>query len=211
MKEGSLSSNRCSARPIWLCGLVLALVCLDRPTAVAVEIAVEPIADRLPEAKGGRPRAGPADAVWNVALGSQGVLRGRVVPVPGADSTEAMAGLQVRLVRGQQTKALTTTGPQGEFALQNVPEGLYWLAVDGRSRAMQCRCRVWSPAAAPPLACGELKVPIGDAVVRGQGFRPFPIMSLRQAATLAGIAAGAIAAPAIYHNAKLNNRVPASP
>ena len=39
----------------------------------------------------------------------------------------------------------------------------------------------------------------------------FPVMSLPQAATVAVIAAGAVAAPAIYYNTLIDNRVPASP
>jgi hypothetical protein len=152
-----------------------------------------------------------AEIVKDVIVSSGGLLRGRVVDASGSRLPSDAAGLRVKLLRGRETVAVTVTNRQGEFALQNICGGLYLLVVDGRGLP-SCRFyRVWTSPAAPPQAPSEMNVPIGGPVLRGQYPTPFPITSLRQAAIVTGIGAGAIAAPVIYYNTQLDNRVPRSP
>lgn len=149
-------------------------------------------------------------AAWqpagDVAVGSDGVLRGRVLGAGGAT-----AGLAVRFVAGNRTVAATQTDPGGEFAVQNLEGGTYLVMVEGAGPPSWRCVRVWASSRAPPRAAAALEVAWGEPVVRGQRPMPFPLMSLRQAATISAVAAGAIAAPVIYHNALMDNRVPASP
>jgi len=148
--------------------------------------------------------------VEDVAVGDNGVLRGRVFETAGGPLPGRKAGLTVKLIRRGKTVAVTTTGSQGQFSLQNLSEGRYLLVVDHRGTPIRRPCRVWNSPLAPPQARREIRVPIGDPAVRAQNLSPFPIMSLRQAAVVTGIGAGAIAAPVIYHNARIDNRIPAT-
>ena len=120
-----------------------------------------------------------------------------------------MANLRVALVRDGRAVALTKTDQSGRFALSNLSQGLYQVVVDGPGSPSRQTCRVWSPSSAPPTARDKVEMMLGEQVVRGQG--PFPILSFPQAAAIAGVAAGAIAAPIIYHNVRTANRGPASP
>jgi hypothetical protein len=175
-------------------------------------------------------------AVIDVAADPNGCLPGRVIGGPmsaGSAVGEAFQqspGLRVRLVCGQRTVAIAAADSGGRFAFQNLPAGYYRAVVEGPGvPPNQSPCRVWAALAAPPRAGRGLDVSIaavlpGTAnasgqinaagplpVVRGQHPLLFPIMSLKQAATIGGIATGAIAAPIIYHNARMDNRGPASP
>ncbi len=171
-------------------------------------------------------RAGPLIALWLCALlsavpvsaasvehaviGPDGVLRGQVQDVSGSIDSAKVAGLQVRLARGQQVIASTTTDSRGKFALQNLRAGPYTVMVNGSGASSWQGCQVWTARTAPPQVGRELHVPL-SGLVRGQPLSPFPIMSLRQAAVVGGIAGGAIAAPVIFHNTVIDNRGPASP
>jgi hypothetical protein len=148
-----------------------------------------------------------AEAITDVAVRPDGSLRGRVVGGPAGCE---MNGLRVKVVRDRWTVAVTVTGRAGEFSVRNLPDGLYCVAVDGGRRGWRF-CRVWRWSSAPPGARGELNVPAGGPLVRGQSLKSFPMASLPQAATVAVFAAGAIAAPVIYHNTLMQNRIPASP
>jgi hypothetical protein len=69
--------------------------------------------------------------------------------------------------------------------------------------------RLWNELAAPPHAVGEIGAVGPQQTVRGQ--LPFPKVSLSKAAAITAIAAGAIAAPVVYHNQRMDNRSPHSP
>jgi hypothetical protein len=190
----------------WCCGLILVVQASHAAQLPTVRHGSAP---RGPPVTGvHRPRDGAAEIVSDVSIRPDGVLRGRVV---GARLAGEPAALRVKLLRDGQTVALTATGPRGEFALRNLSGGLYQVVVGGSGAPKWPLYRVWTSSAAPPQARREMNVPIGDLALRGQRPSPFPIMSLPQAATVAGIAAGAIAAPVIYHNALMDNRVPQSP
>ena len=149
--------------------------------------------------------------VLDVRLHPGGVLRGQVVDVPAGVGAGGVAGLPVRLLHGRRTIAATSTGRHGEFSLKNLSPGVYQVAVERPGTPAWWSCRVWTSATAPPQAQGKIYLPIGGQAVRGQSPLPFPIMSLQQAATVTVITAGAFAAPAIYHNTQIDNRVPSSP
>ena len=162
--------------------------------------------------------------VHHVVLGPpNGVLIGRVVGPAGLSSsgtrivrnlpfqqaTSAVANLRVALVREGRAMAMTRTDRSGRFALSNLSQGLYQVVVDGPGSPSRRTCRVWASSSAPPTARTSVEMMLGEGIVRGQG--PFPILSFPQAAAITGVAAGAIAAPVIYHNVRSANRGPASP
>ena len=164
-------------------------------------------------ALGGIARANPPSTqpIADVRMQPDGVLWGRVFFPPGVPMATQAAARRVTLWREQKTVAVTTIAPNGRFALRNLPSGLYQVVVEDSAGPGQWSYRVWSAQAAPPRATAEMHVPLAGPVLRGQHITPFPVMSLQKAATLAGIAGGAIMAPVIYHNALIDNRGPASP
>ena len=178
--------------------------------------------------------------VYHVVLGApNGVLIGRVVaPVSGAgpgirrelpqnttgqansgpqivgnppfrQAAGAAANLRVALVRDGRAVALTRTDQSGRFALRNLSQGQYEIVVDGPGSPSRRTCRVWVPSSAPPSARASVEMILGEGIVRGQ--HPFPILAFPQVAAVAAVAAGAIAAPIVYHNVRTANRGPASP
>ncbi len=121
--------------------------------------------------------------IVDVFVRPDGTLQGRVISSRSELPSGSTAAIRVVLVKGRRTVAVAATGRHGVFTLQNLPAGTYQVIVD-------------APA---------------EPIVRGQPPRSFPVMSLQQAATVAVIATGAVAAPVIYHNTLTDNRVPASP
>jgi hypothetical protein len=150
------------------------------------------------------------DAILDVALGPRGALQGRVVTSAGGETSAA--GWLVVLLRDGRRAAETATDASGRFSVRNLAGGLYQVVAHTPAGTIWRFCRVWTNRAAPPHAQGELVLLAETRLVRAQGpLRRFPIMSFQQAATMAAVAGGAIAAPIIYHNARLDNRVPNSP
>ncbi len=146
--------------------------------------------------------------IADVAIRPDGVLHGRVTDASRAFRTVVPSGWNVRLLKDQSAVAVTRTDRHGRFALRNLPDGLYLLRIEGPGVSAAWPYRVWSTRTAPPRALGRMDVPLDSPVVRGRGPSPFPFTSLRHAATVSGIAVGAVAAPVIYHNATVDNRLP---
>ncbi|HYW79054.1 MAG TPA: hypothetical protein VE890_05725, partial [Thermoguttaceae bacterium] len=117
---------------------------------------------------------------------------------------------RVKFVRDGRAVATGAIDSEGRFAVGNLPAGLYRMVVEGSETTDPRWFRLWYAEMAPPSARPEIVSLPADPIVRGQHSMPFPIMSLRQAAAVTAITAGAIAAPLIYHNARISNRVPAS-
>lgn len=161
-----------------------------------------PVESRWPH-----PNAGTKDPIFDVIIRRDGSLPGRVVTDCAAGEA---AGLRVKLLRGSRTVATTTTDRRGNFTVHNLPEGFYEVVVEGGDLSSRRLYRVWS-SSGPPGAAVLMRVPIRGAVLRGQRPSRLPMLSLPQAATVGGIAAGAIAAPVIYHNTLVKHRAPASP
>jgi len=196
--------RRHSAAVVWFgCLILLTLVAGTRADAV---VRGEPV----PEGdQSTLTSATPSDAVDKVTVHRDGGLRGRVL---GGTAPAELGGRRVSFVLGQRTVAATVTAADGRFGVRNLPGGLYRVVVDGGrvSRARWVRV-LESSASVATRRADEIRVPLSGPTVRGQRPSPFPIMSLQQAATVGGIAAGAVAVPVVYHNTLMDNRVPASP
>jgi hypothetical protein len=113
------------------------------------------------------------------------------------------------VLRDGKVVAETRTEQAGRFAVSHLRGGKYVLAVTRADREQWSFYRVWTPKAAPPKANAVARLVPGEGIVRGQG--PLPAVSFSEAALMAGVVAGAVAAPIIYHNAQKSNRIPASP
>ncbi len=152
----------------------------------------------------------PARRVLDVAIQMpNGVLLGQVLPAVGKRPDKTVADLQVLLLENGRPAAETRTDRQGRFRVGNLSGGVYQVVVNGAAGPAVRRFRAWAPSTAPPNAAVTVEVPLKETLVRGQG--PFPILSFPQAAAIVGVAAGAVAAPVIYHNSRQNNRAPVSP
>ena len=150
-----------------------------------------------------------SEGIDDVAIQPDGVLLGKVVATIGGEMKENVSELRVTLFRGQECVAVTFTDDRGRFAVRNLPGGLYRVVVH-TIEGPSCRlCQTWTYGEAPPHALGEARVPLGRRLVRGQNFPG--IANLPLAVKAAAVTAAAIAAPVIYHNVKLDNRVPMSP
>lgn len=160
--------------------------------------------------QGERARQRPAERVLDVAMQMpNGVLFGRVLPATGKRPDETVADLQVLLLKNGRPAAETRTDGEGRFRLGNLSGGVYLVVVNGAGGPAARQFRAWAPLTAPPNAATTVNVPLKETLVRGQG--PFPFLGFPRAAAVVGIAAGAVAAPIIYHSARQNNRGPASP
>lgn len=152
-----------------------------------------------------------ASAIEDIAISADGSVHGRV---DVGSAAQRSTGLRVKFVRGQRAVAIAAIDREGRFTVRNLSAGLYRVVVEGPDVSDWRFFRLWYAEAAPPSARGKIvsltAKPFTARIVRGQHSSPFPIMSLRQAAAVTGIAAGAIAAPLIYHNARASNRVPIS-
>lgn len=148
------------------------------------------------------------EMIGDVALQPGGVMNGRIVSAADDSRTDAVAGLRVLLLRQNQVVAETATDYQGRFAMRNLSGGFYHVLVDTTEGTRRSPYRVWSLPASPPGALRAVNIPISGRMVRGQS--PFRITDVPRAAALTAIAAGAIAAPIIYHNAKVEPQIPAS-
>lgn len=141
---------------------------------------------------------------YDVVLAEGGVLLGRI-----GDTALNRNGRKTKVVLTGQDRlgSVASTDAEGRFAFRGLRPGLYQLATqDGRAT---CLCRAWRPEAAPPLASPTLHWNPRSVTARGQ--IPMPFTNLRNTFAIGGVVGGAIAAPIIYNNAKMQNRVPASP
>lgn len=176
----------CSA----LGALALSLTLLTAPTSAA-----EPTPSPAPQ------------LVRDVALGPDGILRGRVF----APSTRPL-WVRIEPAGGPRNAGATVAVDQGRFAVAGLRRGMYHVSLGGGPASVAQVYRVWEAGIAPPAAAAEMILVAGPpAVVRGQRPVTMPAVSLKQAALYSGIVAGAVATPIIYHNARTQNRVPASP
>lgn len=104
------------------------------------------------------PNRGPI--VTDVKLTQDGVLRGQFVSTTGAPK----AGAQVAVSTANEVVATSTTGNQGEFAVQLNKGGVYQVS-DGESSTL---LRVWTHHSAPPAASQAVLIVSGDSTARAQ-------------------------------------------
>jgi len=147
----------------------------------------------------------------DVRLRPDGALTGRLVDAGNVPGQQDAASAEVELIADRQRVALAATDRQGRFIFENVRPGPYQIVVRRGGPLNWWYFRAWAASSAPPHAQQEVIVPIGGPIVRGQHPIVLPMLSLPQAATITGLAAGAVAAPMIYHNSLVDNRVPTSP
>ena len=146
----------------------------------------------------------------DVVLQNGGVLRGMVLAErSGLDKAMVASGVRVMLLFEGKVVAETVSDQAGRFTVSHLHGGKYVIAVDGNRGVDWSLYRVWTPAGAPPKTSAMAQIVVGRGTLRGQG--PLPAVSFSEAALISGVVVGAVAAPAIYHNAQKSNRVPASP
>ena len=168
-----------------------------------------PVAGRVVSAGPSLDRAGVVSMIEDVALRPDGILEGRVVGPGDGSATSASSRLTVTLFRGGQTVVRTRTDVHGRFAFRDLSGGLYRVVVDTTDGSSWRFSRVWTYSGAPPHASRRVKVPVPGTLLRGQS--PFGTIGASRAATIAGIAVGAIVPPIIYCGVKRDGRIPASP
>lgn len=131
-----------------------------------------------------------AAAIWDVRLGENGLLRGRMVDLDG----RAVPGETIQLRRSGRTLAEVASSKGGEFAFSGVAGGVYQI----HFAPYTVNCRAWTAAAAPPVAKDQLVVLSAPPAVRGQQ----PIQALYRSPLFIGLViAAAVAIPIAIHNA----------
>ncbi|MGE0759153.1 MAG: hypothetical protein AB7F89_26770 [Pirellulaceae bacterium] len=109
------------------------------------------------EIRGAAPAQTAAPRIVDVSLAEGGVLQGQVLNVSGT----AQAGSEVKILRGQEVVARTTTDQQGAFSVSGIKGGVYLVSTAGSTGVV----RAWAPRTAPPSAVqGILLVPDNEAV-----------------------------------------------
>lgn len=147
-------------------------------------------------------------AIVDVAIQSDGVLRGRILDTQGGTPAEAKAGLPISFVRDQKLVARAISDDAGRFAIPGLSGGIYQVILEHPLVPRWQFCRLWSSEGAPPQASREMALILDPVVVRGRaglwlGWPP--------SFTATALTAGAISAPIIYHNVHRDNAVPMSP
>ncbi len=175
-------------------------------------VASAPAAETLDSSARAPGTAGPSSAgrqaVVDVAIQPDGVLRGRILDASSGISSEACIGLPITFLRGDQVIGRTFSDTQGQFAVARLTRGVYQVVVERPNLTGSIFCRVWPADVAPPRSLSELTIVTQPNIVRGQSalwvmWPPSPAAVM--------VATGAIAAPIIYNNVHKDNRVPASP
>ena len=149
----------------------------------------------LPLARASQPAGGMVSAsaagIVDVRLDGQRLLRGTVVDTAG----QPVAARPVVLQPPDGTVFNTQTDAAGGFVFRDVRGGVHRLVTGDRC----VTCRVWTPAAAPPAAAGQLIVVAEPPVVRGQ--QPFSAV-FTNPLFIGLVVAAAIAIPIVVHNAQ---------
>lgn len=190
---------------------VLLAVCTLRPAPLLSEESGSHFVRQSPLSLSERPGGELRPLVTaDVVLHAGGVLRGVVLSsLEAGKPVGAVAGVRVAVLRGGKLVAESKSDSRGRFAVSNLSGGKYVIVVAGQTGVEWVLCRAWTPGTAPPKASPVARVALGEGVVRGQG--PLPAVKFSEAALMAGVVVGAVAAPIIYHNSQKSNRVPASP
>ena len=154
--------------------------------------------------QGGEQSANGQQLSLDVALSSNGALRGIVIDRAGGAAVDAKVALL-----GSDHKVLeTTTDGNGRFLYQNIRPGVYQLAAIHTTGQARKVVRVWASTVAPPVSSAIAILAMNDQptndVVRGQEVgTPSPLL-------LTGVGLGVAAAIAIPVAIANSNR-PSSP
>jgi len=201
-----------SRRGRWLNGLGV-LVAFWSALCPSFALADDTVPARPSGARSGDPSHSPAArpiVASDVALQPGGVLHGVVVPdLSLRESDRSVAHVRVALLRDGKVVAETRSDESGRFSVSSLYGGKYVIAVARQGRVHWHLHRVWLQGTAPHKASAVARMVPGEGIVRSQG--PLPAVSFSEAALMAAVVVGAVAAPIIYHNAQKSNRVPASP
>jgi len=128
-------------------------------------------------------------AVRDVALQTDGLLKGQVLDMQGAP----VPGIPVVVVRQGKPIATTKTGADGSFSVAGLSGGVYQI-VTAQGGAVY---RLWAPRTAPPGATASALIVNGDTVVRGGMGGGGLIGFLANPWVLGAIVATAIALPLV--------------
>ena len=127
----------------------------------------------------------------DVRLDSAGTLRGKVVDGQGQPQRDQ----RLRLYRAGELLGELRTNPEGDFAFPRLRGGVYQLQL----REVMVTCRVWTRAAAPPIAREQLLLVDAPEIARGQQ----PIGEIFTNPLFLGLlVAAAIAIPVAVHNSQ---------
>lgn len=145
--------------------------------------------EETPKTSAVSPAAGTAPKliVPDVALSSEGALRGSLIDVEKQPLTKTL----VTLKQGGKLVATVKTNEQGEYTLPGLKTGVYQLVIQEQTFAI----RVWRPAAAPPKALKQLNMAyISDKeVVRAQLGYLDPVNTSLLLLGVAGVIIGGVA------------------
>jgi len=137
----------------------------------------------------------PAAVISDVALGTDGTLRGQVVDAAGG----AMAGVKVRVRQQENIIAETTSNPAGKFEVAGLPGGVFQVTTDNSEGSF----RFWAPETAPPGARHAVLVVHDSAAVRGQSALG---RLLSRPLAVALVVATAVAVPVVIHQIEVDRK-----
>lgn len=101
-----------------------------------------------------------SDRAVDVSLSAKGTLTGAVIDTKG----QSRGKTTIEVLRGRRVVARTRTDSNGQYAVTNLPGGLYLVRVDGTETLV----RAWSAGTAPRTSESQLQVVVDAPIVRGQ-------------------------------------------
>ena len=139
----------------------------------------------------GLTRSAVQPVIHDIRLDLQDTLRGRLIDLEGRPVIEET----LESIREGQTITRAVSGQDGQFQFPQVAGGVYQIRF-GNSMVV---CRVWTDAAAPPVAKSQLIVLASPALVRGQQ----PVSEIFRNPLFIGLlVAAAIAIPVVVHQSR---------
>jgi hypothetical protein len=130
--------------------------------------------------------------MMDIALGTGGELRGRVLDVQGRPAE----AFRIVVLQDGQPVATVSSDAQGAFQTRGLHGGLFQVAAGNQVYV----CRGWAASTAPPAAVDQLLVVLNGVVERGQ--RPMSDLFLADPMLIGLLVAAAIAIPIVIYNSK---------
>lgn len=135
----------------------------------------------------------PTPGVIDVALADGGVLHGQVVDPQGI----CLENVPMSVRHRDREVAITTSGENGRFAVENLRGGVYQLVAPSGGGVY----RLWTPGTAPPASRHAVLVVVDRDTVRGQYGGALRFW-LSNPWVIAAIVATAVAVPVAIHNSR---------